>query len=189
MFCLKCGRYFSDGQVFCPQCGSSTSQTDGRLPAVHPQDLTLQPLVFCRTRPMKWFKFLIWFSLFFSVADNGLGGLNILLNCMKYAHLRWSQPALWIFDLSNGLFLIGFAVFILYVRMRLAHFRKNGPALFLSLYVISLVYYILTAFLPPLLSNYFITDIPALGLAVFVNTLTIVLNKIYFDKRKFMFVN
>ena len=140
---------------------------------------------------MKWYKALtVWLLYLSALGDlitafqyftgNVYGGSGIAK--LTYAIF----PALHIVDIVYGLFVLALVAVILYVRMRLAMFKKDAPALFLYMLLISLggslVYSLLTLIIT--------------GTAGIIGTLLITLivcgvmyylNKVYFDKRQHLF--
>lgn len=169
MFCKACGAQLSDQATFCPNCGAAqqpaqvqpTYQQPVQQPVYqqpvqqsgYPQQPIYQQSVYgqpLNTQPplgMKWFKFLIYFSLFAGAVLNLIGGLQYLTGAhyggtadLVYQHIT----ALKALDVAMALATLILAGFGVYVRFRLAGYHANGPKLLNILYIaapaISLAY-------------------------------------------------
>lgn len=150
------------------------------------------------TRPqpkMKWYNFLIYFSLFFSAVINlGSGimqitGLNYNISGGDASTVYLYYGAgLKIIDVLFGIFVIVLAVYAVYVRFRLAHFKKNGPMSYYMLLAAnaigSTIYYIVVSF---------VTGIMMLDSSTITTLISsivmLALNVVYFNKRIHLFVN
>lgn len=187
--CKKCGTTLNEGTQFCPMCGAAVS--DG---------MPVQPLAGQNARyeppappmPMKWFKFIIYFQLFFSAltlvitAIQQLTGMAYGDGMATFVYMLY--PALHGVDFVVGVLELLLAAACIYVRQLLAKFRAKGPRSYLILMgasiVISLIYVIIASliigqsvFSPLLLGNW-------VGSAVMI-----AVNWIYFGKREHLFVN
>ncbi len=150
-------------------------------------------------RPLKWHKFLIYFSLWLSAVFVCLRGAGfIALGILGDESSSFFQiPAVKTVNIVYGAIYIAIAVYHIYTRYQLARFRAGAPKHLLILYVIIPV----TEFAyPPLtfiaagLPVSFLFQDPArligniIG-AVVGTWLVCYLNKIYYDKRKELFIN
>ncbi len=161
----------------------------------------IDPSLFGRTaaRPMAWYKFLIYFSLWAGAVINFVQGVGFITgkiydyiskidNASAAAYEQF--PALKTVDIIAGIAFIAFAVFVVYVRFRLAGFKKNGPNMLLVSYValgvISLAYFFASSAIVGSSKQETTSTIigTVLGIAILF-----IANKIYFDKRKDLFVN
>lgn len=196
MFCKNCGAAIEEGQTSCPVCGTAVpSESERSVSAqyAYPPATAL---------PMKWYKFLINFALFFSVVLNANRGVQ-LINGDQYrdgnvdmSGLVYSQfGALKTVDVVAGIVMIAFALFTLYVRSRLAGYCKNGPKMLLLLYILGFAYTVLyTAAVYITLASYGVSlnivDFLLTGgvsVAV-VDGVMFVINLEYFRNRKHLFV-
>ena len=152
---------------------------------------------------MKWFKFLIYFLLFFFALIN-LGNAAMLFTGFHYERnqegardLVYSVfPKLKTIDIVFGVLFIIMAVFVIFVRFRLAGYKENGPRLlyfyFASVIVINLIYAITVKI-------YLNSVNPQAGDAIKVFStvwplmifwgLMIIVNRTYFEKRFRLFIN
>lgn len=147
---------------------------------------------------MKWFKFLINFSLFFGAFINLVNGFNYITGGIYFAQTDGRVTAemvystfgsgLKVLDVIQGVLLIVMAGFAIYTRFRLAKFKVNAPLCVYILYGagagLTLLYNV--ALLVVTGVNQF--TVGSIGsLAVSVGFL--LLNYAYFTKRKALFVN
>ena len=150
-------------------------------------------------RPLKWHKFLIYFSLWASAVFVFMKGANLIaLGIFGDTDPQVPEPtSLKVLDIAYGVIYIALAVYHIYTRYQLARFKKGAPKHLLILYVIISV--IELAYLPLM---FIAADIPVSALfiepAKYIGTIlgTIIgtwilcaLNKIYYDKRKELFIN
>ena len=196
MFCKNCGAAIEKGQTSCPVCGTAVpSESERSVSAqyAYPPATAL---------PMKWYKFLINFALFFSVVLNANRGVQ-LINGDQYrdgnvdmSGLVYSQfGALKTVDVVAGIVMIAFALFTLYVRSRLAGYCKNGPKMLLLLYILGFAYTVLyTAAVYITLASYgvslnIVDFLLTRGVTVaVVDGVMFVINLEYFRNRKHLFV-
>ena len=149
---------------------------------------------------MKWYKFLIYFALFFTV-------FSYIVNCVSLftgAHydalvtaiygpgsggsemIYKTYPAIKIVDRVYGVSLIVLAVVTLIIRSRLANFKTNGSNQYiiflLIMVVINTAYSICAAIIIKSADFTLVTSTAALVARFF-------LEKLYFSKREHLFVN
>lgn len=199
MFCKNCGAAIEEGQTSCPVCGTAVpSESERSVSAqyAYPPATAL---------PMKWYKFLINFMLFFSAALNAISGVQLIIGDqyrdgnVDMSGLVYSQfGALKTVDVVAGIVLIAFALFTLYVRSRLAGYCKNGPKMLLLMYILGFAYTVLyTAAVYITLASYgvslnivdfLLTDGVAVLTTAVVDGVMFVINLEYFRNRKHLFV-
>ena len=199
MFCKNCGAAIEEGQTSCPVCGTAVpSESERSVSAqyAYPPATAL---------PMKWYKFLINFMLFFSVVLNANSGVQ-LINGDQYrdgnvdmSGLVYSQfGALKTVDVVAGIVMIAFALFTLYVRSRLAGYCKNGPKMLLLLYILGFAYTVLYAAAVDItlasygvslnIVDFLLTDGVTVLTTAVVDGVMFVINLEYFRNRKHLFV-
>lgn len=199
MFCKNCGAAIEKGQTSCPVCGTAVpSESERSVSAqyAYPPATAL---------PMKWYKFLINFMLFFSAALNAISGVQLIIGDqyrdgnVDMSGLVYSQfGALKTVDVVAGIVLIAFALFTLYVRSRLAGYCKNGPKMLLLMYILGFAYTVLyTAAVYITLASYgvslnivdfLLTDGVTVLTTAVADGVMIVINLEYFRNRKHLFV-
>ncbi len=141
--------------------------------------------------PMKWFKFLIYFSLFFSCLVNVVTGINYLTGNIYIsqgvtANLVYAIfPSMKGFDLFNGIACFALGVFAIITRFALAKYKKSGPMFLYSLYVANAV----VALIYGIGATVALGEVAFNPISIGGTVLMIVLNVVYFNKRKHLFVN
>lgn len=118
---------------------------------------------------MKWHKFLIWFSLFFSALINIADGIY----CFSFVDQIGSMAFFGIAEILLGLFVI-------FVRFRLSGFKRNAADLLTAAQAIGIVLLILSALILGLDAN--VSGIST-GIAM------LVINRVYYKKREALFRN
>lgn len=157
--------------------------------------------------PMKWHKFLVYFLLWFSGVVNIINGISVLAGwqysrefgdgAAKFVYAV--LPALKPIDVIYGILIIGTAIFGFITAYRLLYKLKGSPKLLLMLYaagaVISIIYLIVIIVILKKFSNDHGVEfdsgsfiLQAIWTAV-MSVLMIVVNRIYYKKRKYLFVN
>lgn len=199
MFCKNCGAAIEKGQTNCPVCGTAVpSESERSVSAqyAYPPATAL---------PMKWYKFLINFMLFFSAALNAISGVQLIIGDqyrdgnVDMSGLVYSQfGALKTVDVVAGIVLIAFALFTLYVRSRLAGYCKNGPKMLLLLYILGFAYTVLYAAAVYItlasygvslnIVDFLLTDGVTVLTTAVADGVMIVINLEYFRNRKHLFV-
>ncbi len=188
MFCQKCGTPIENGVSICPACGTPVASDSYAQEPQQYQYYQAGPVL-----EMKWYKFLIYFSLFASAVLNAITGFQLLTG----AHYGGSAEYVYAFfdglkglDILVGLLSLGFAGFAIYTRTRLAGYFQNGPKMLLFTYAagaaINLIYVIgLNAVLGGIASE---IDTSSFIINLIVSAVMIFVNKTYFDKRAHLFV-
>ena len=142
---------------------------------------------------MKWFKFLIYFGLFVGAIANAAFGVLYLtgfiydissgeegVHELVYAFFSNLKTV----DVVFGVLFIALAVFGIYTRFRLAGYKKNGPACLIATYaasaIISFAYMLIVCII---LGDFSDSDFGSIVTSIAM----IVLNYIYFKKRKSLF--
>lgn len=199
MFCKNCGAAIEEGQTSCPVCGTAVpSESERSVSAqyAYPPATAL---------PMKWYKFLINFMLFFSAALNAIRGVQLIIGDqyrdgnVDMSGLVYSQfGALKTVDVVAGIVLIAFALFTLYTRSRLAGYCKNGPKMLLLLYILGFAYTVLYAAAVDItlasygvslnIVDFLLTDGVTVLTTAVVDGVMFVINLEYFRNRKHLFV-
>jgi hypothetical protein len=215
MRCNVCNSELAPNAKFCSNCGSvisadNTYQSNDfnhqnpteegwhgdNNRAYNPQTGFYTPVNL--EMPMKWYKFLIYFALFFAAFLNVYNGIQILTgsqytyNGNDQSDLVYSYfSGLKVIDFIYGLLILGLAVFLIITRQKLKNFSKQGPKFIMVLYIANIgfsLFYLFTVTiitdikLSELLTTRFITSIIVALVMIFVN-------KSYFDKRVHLFVN
>lgn len=143
---------------------------------------------------MRWFEFIIYIQLFLNMALNLFNAVNLIsgniyrTRGLEAVAVYDMYPGMQMLDKLRGIMYLAFIVFVIIVRQRLAKYKKNGPQLYLAFLVVQmLVLGIVFDFIAYLMiqnGNFasIIRSVVLFGI-VFVG------NKIYFNKRKDLFIN
>ena len=145
--------------------------------------------------PRKWFKFLIYFLMWINALSLFVTGFRMVTGTLYEENIRDAVYAtfsgLKTVDVLFGLVFIVLAVAIIYDRFRLAGFYQNGPKLYLLFYGINLaasvIYYL--AVLGILGEDAKYVDNQSVIISIVTSLVMLIINKIYFDKRKELFRN
>lgn len=188
-FCTKCGAQIdNDWQTVCDNCnGKGTYQ--GVAPTT---PLNQEP-----TFSMKWYKFLIYFLLFFAALLNLANGVNYITGRIYEVQTNGEVNADMVYlvyealkpvDVVFGLAMIGVAAFAIYTRMKLAKFKADGPNCLYILYaagaILTLIYNIVAFIVTgetQIITGEMVGSFIGSGVVI-------ALNYVYFNKRKALFV-
>lgn len=185
MICPKCGAAIDDAAQNCPICG---------VEVVKSEYVEQQPVLVAE-HPMKWFKFLIYFSLFASAVLNGINAIGFLTGSMygEEATLVYEVfDGLKALDTSVGIAMLGVAVLAIYTRFRLAKYCSNGPAMVGVTYIAVAsinVLYIIGAYMVLPAEVMQQIDISSTITSVCVAIAMVFVNRVYFKKRSHLFIN
>ena len=185
MKCPNCGRE-SDGGT-CPYCGQKPEEGNA------PENRESAPVNPADRYSMKWHRFLMVIMI--------ISGIVVILNgLMTFTGFEYMQegydasevytrfPGLKGWDMFYGAALLFLGVFTFYVRNQLNQFRARGPKLLIILYftslVSALVYMIAVSSLLQVSPIMFETVAPLCVSAAFL-----VINSVYYAKRRELFVN
>ena len=175
MYCKNCGTKLPENAIFCSVCGEPV---DNAAPL--PADPATLPQ---NTYPMKWHKFLIYFQLFAAA----LVGLYNAVVCFRMVFLGVGTFGPWnVIYAIAGVICVVLAVWAIYVRFRLAGFRRNGPKMYILFLAINCVFQVLNLVIA--FGGDITTTSSAVG-SVVSSVLMLVLTNIYYKKRAELFVN
>ena len=149
---------------------------------------------------MKWFKFLIYFMLFAGAILNVIGGIMALtgsqytvegenVSALVYAF----YPSLKTMDIIYGIGCIALGAFQIYARFALASYKAKAPKYIVIMYVataaiVAIYSFAVMGIVPESVVPSSKLTAQAIG-AIISGGVMALLNKIYFDKRKHLFVN
>lgn len=91
-------------------------------------------------------------------------------------------------DIVYGILLLVLAIFMIVTRFQLSGLKKNGPKMIVALYGLNIAIAIIYAILISCTTDYMAFDASTVSQCVFPIVMAIV-NKVYFDRRKDIFVN
>ena len=212
MYCRFCGKQIPDNAKFCSECGANLAPAPSTAPeesspavpmasdvptapAMPPQG-TPDPaaaigVIATPQRGMKWFKFIIYFQLWFT-----------LLVCVIYSSMYYTGsfyegaadqiysywPSLKALDVIMSILIFAMGVYAVFVQRALAKFRARGPVMYYILcgagILISLIYVSAAGnILGESAAN------AETSYSFFFSTILLFINIRYFNNRKHLFVN
>lgn len=143
--------------------------------------------------PMKWFEFVIYIQLFLNAGFMLLNVLNLASGVaytkqgIKAEEVYSMYPQLSTLDKLFEIMCLALIVLAIVVRQRLAKYKKDGPNMYLIFILVQIfVGEIYNAALYIIVQNLNFT--PVIGQIVGL-VILFTANKVYFDKRKSLFVN
>lgn len=143
---------------------------------------------------MGWYKFLIYFALFagafFNVCYAVLYMTGSIYETEQIDPLTVYSlyPGVKAVDIVYGILLLVLAAFMIVTRFQLSGLKKNGPKMVVALYGLNIAIAIIYAILISCTTDYMAFDASTVGQCVIPVVMAIV-NKVYFDRRKDIFVN
>ena len=199
MLCRKCGTEISEGFRFCTTCGELLRKPE--MPVVL-QKIEAQPCPLPEEEQksafsMKWYKFLIYFALFAAAAAEFLMALLCFTGLCHGSAIAAKRvylifPAWRVLDILLGILLVLFAAFSIYTRLRLSGCCKDGPiCLYLSCAADAVFWIVQIVGAILIISGAGCAWSGLIFVPLLVSIVTaaaaIVLNHIYFKKRKDLF--
>ena len=224
LFCTKCGKEIAENVNYCPYCGhhtfleSTSNYSDETFSFEAEADLEQNTESFLDKSkenapekgtsdikyagfPMKWYKFLIYFSLWVGALLNLAEGIMYISGYKAsdgifeyelYPYLSGLQTL----DFLFGILCIAFAFYAINVRFKLARLKRGAPHLLILYWIFSffasvlygVIYLIICSQRINITSEIasFTGTIIGRGIAILV---FILLNRSYFKRRESLFVN
>ena len=205
-FCANCGSMIEENVKFCPNCGTAVAQ-----PAEQPvQSRPVQQTAYQQAIepdkyqgfPMKWYKFLAYFLLWFGAFINIVNGFLIITG--KHYDISASReglseavyrqfPALKAGDIVCGILILVVAVLGILAAVNLLRLKAIGPKLVIAVYAGGLFVTVLNIIFSLTMTKGMLSFGSILSPSVIGSiagaTLMLVINWIYFKKRESVFVN
>ena len=144
--------------------------------------------------PMKWHKFLIYFSLWVGALVT-LSAAGQLFSGSHYNGLADAVYAMYgsslkTLDLLMGIASIFLAVWAIYTRFQLARYKSGAPAKLMLLYALSLIVSLLYMICACSISGISFSVLLEDNVGTLIGSvLMMFINKVYYDKRSVLFVN
>lgn len=197
-YCSKCGVQLDENMQYCSNCGAQIHPIDQDPTPVEQPTYRPTPPLTADNFQMKWFKFLIYFSLFAGALLNLVNGVNLITGNIYLTQSNGQVTADMVYgvygsslktlDLVYGVIMVLIAVFSIYTRVRLAKFKANGPMCLYILYGAPVAFSILYNVAVSGIIGQSAFNAQIIGSAV-TSIGMLLLNYAYFTKRKVLFVN
>ena len=143
---------------------------------------------------MGWYKFLIYFALFAGAFFNVCYAILYMTGSIYETEqidpltVYSLYPGVKAVDIVYGILLLVLAVFMIVTRFQLSGLKKNGPKMIVALYGLNIAIAIIYAILISCTTDYMAFDASTVGQCI-LPIVMIIVNKVYFDRRKDIFVN
>ncbi len=191
MKCWQCGAFLDGNQVICPFCGAQLG-AQGQQTFGFGGPGFGGPGAPVYYRPMKWYKFLIYFLLFAGAVINVFSAIGYFTgtNYEDYAFLVYqAYPSLRVLDIFAGLFALGMAVLGIVTRFALAGMKRNGPKLLCLLYVLNGCFTLIYSFaIMGVVGIFDVATIASTVVSAGVAALMVWANYVYFNNRRELFI-
>lgn len=177
--CPKCHREFEMETEFCPACGAPMNPEAFRISEKRKEENGI-------LLPVKWYKFLIWFSLPLSliIACVNLFNIHQLISRLDMAQYAVEAGQEMVYGLYLELIVQALLIpLILTAEIFLVKKKWRGVQILLSSYALNMLYAVSVIILFLRLSMSIMEPAFALAQAL----LMFILNRVYFRKRKAMF--
>ena len=143
-------------------------------------------------KPMKWYKFLVYFALWAGAIVNFTSAVYGILGIPEgkdeqvfYSYVYGYET----FKCVTGIFLLGFVAFQIYTCIQLLGYRKKAPFLINAVFFSILAYELISVIIISLMVNASAVKLVGTIIGLFIVYVPIcALNAVYFYKRKHLFV-
>lgn len=184
MFCPNCGTENSALSAVCKHCGKPLSDTE--VSTVSGPDYS---------KKLGWHKFLINFAFFAGALLDISNGIQYLTGSIygdEAAFIYMAYETLQGLDIAYGLFSIGIAAYLIYVRFQISGFKIGAIKKLAIVYTLNFVVtplYMGFADLATGLSLLNESNIGSIIGSLLGTLIFAVINIVYYNKRKCLFVN
>ena len=184
MFCPRCSREIEDGSRFCNHCGYEIVPEPNSLRKSDPAPADGEPIVshslLESQYDLKWYKFLIWFFIWFQAFIN----LTSLIELLSHGVSGALIPGLGFSAVTGVLYI----VYLILTRQALAHWKTYGPALYLiSVFCPFVLSVLAVVFVSVTAGPGYLTLNGLHGIKLVFAVVLFVCNRIYFNNRAALF--
>ncbi len=192
MKCNQCGAYFEDHLRSCPFCGAPAPMQQGFAPMGGFGTFGNPGGAPMHYRPMRWYKFLIYFLLFFSAFSNLLSAVEYLFGWhyeTESTFVYSTFPMLRVLDIIAGVYSLSLAALAIVTRFSLARMKRSGPKLLLVLYAAGGLFALLYSFgTMAIIGSFDPFDIVSQIISACLSALIVFANFVYFRNRRDLFI-
>ena len=200
MYCSKCGAKAADGASYCASCGAPLNTQDNRS-AQGPERAGWQQSAYeSYSQPvqqgMKWHKFLVYFSLWFSAIANLWNGIQAITGQQYKGNAETvyrELPGMKLPDVVFGILCIVTAVLLVITAVSLLKFKANGPKMLTLAYAVSVIACLIYVIWAAVILSGKGVDVRAALSSTFmslaISVIMIFVNRNYYQKRAHLFVN
>ena len=199
MECRNCGSVVPDDAKFCTSCGTALNTEEvmsvNKVDSSRFSEFKKANAKDHTSHGMKWFKFIIYFQLFFSAFLYGCNALALffgwfyVIDGSNYQTLIYLYyPIMKFVDYFIAFSNLALLVYSFYVRQSLAKFKTNAIKLYFILYYVSITVSLVYIVVSSLVSG---ANTLTVGVVfnLTVSIAMIAINKYYFSKRNQLFIN
>ena len=143
---------------------------------------------------MKWFYFLIYFSLWAGAIFNFITGVK-LYNGSVYESQGLTAEEVYSFfpglsgiDMVFSIIYMVFAIYQIVVRFYLARFKLNAPRMLLLMYLFALIVELLYIIVASVIAKTFLASAGEIIITIVGNGIMLYANYIYFENRNELFI-
>ena len=187
--CDACGAGYDDSARYCPHCGALNENYSPDMEPEKPDSGERPMQDHLNDHPMKWHRFLMVVMIIGAILTI-LNGFNTFTGASYGSYVNSvydAYPDLKTADTFYGIAAIALGVFQIIVRNRLNRFERSGPGSFTVFYILAIaidVIYKVSA------SSITGVSLAELGIGSAIGTaVMMIINGVYYSKRKDMFVN
>ena len=144
--------------------------------------------------PMKWHKFLIYFSLWAAAVGCVLNGFQLLTGSIYGLNNEAEQvyrfyDGLKSVDMIFGVFMIAVAAFMIYTRFQLAGFKEGAPNKLTIAYALQLAAFLGYVFAVASTVKLSVSDVmnSQISSSIVSSIILIIVNRVYYGKREHLF--
>ena len=166
----------NDSDMFCSRCGEPAVGGDPFAPRGE------------TVMPMKWYKFLIYFSLWAGMVLSGLSVFSTTYYIISNLPAYLASPVLLVFDGASALLSASYFVLAYITRASLVKFEKKGPILLYCCYGLNAVISMVVEIGTYVVSGKFTEGYTGFTTLI-VTVVIIIANCVYFRNRSHLFVN
>lgn len=198
MFCENCGNQIGESDEFCHKCGAKVLRgAENNAPQTPEQNCApTEPIQ--KPLGMKWYNFVVRFQLFLGMLFSVYSGYRYFSGNVSGGKENWQMlcsvfPDLKVNNIVFGVICLLCAVFMIIIRHRMVKFKKNAPSSYVLItaiqFALEWIWLFSVAVITGMGFDGFTLVIPTMAGQTLGILVYIVLNIVYFHKRRHLFIN